>query len=245
MKNLIYICVACVALLIFAGSASSDILRLHNGKSFEGSFKGSTDGVVSFETDGMMITVPVADVKEIDSGGSKSTASDVATEKVEKKTVSVPAGTVLHVRTKDALNSSRHKQGHKFTAILESDLVVNGVVVAPRGSVLYGQLADSKQAGRVVGKSEMTIMFTGLMINNQIKPLQSGQVQAVASSGSGANTASKAVRGAAIGGLIDGKSGARTGAKVGAGAALLTRGGSINIPAGTLLDVPLAAPFTP
>ena len=37
----------------------------------------------------------------------------------------------------------------------------------------------------------------------------------------------------------------RTGAKVGAGVSVLTRGQSINIPAGTLLDFTLAAPFTP
>jgi hypothetical protein len=69
-------------------------------------------------------------------------------------------------------------------------------------------------------------------------------IQAVADSGQGKNTAGKVVRGAAIGGLADGKSGAKTGAKIGAGAAVLTRGGRINIPANTLLEVPLAEPFT-
>ncbi len=97
----------------------------------------------------------------------------------------------------------------------------------------------------MAGKSEMTITFTGLMINNQIRPIRTGVIQAVAESGSGKNTVGKTVRGAAIGGLIDGKDGAKTGAKVGVGVSLLTRGGRINIPANTLLEAPLAEPFTP
>jgi hypothetical protein len=63
------------------------------------------------------------------------------------------------------------------------------------------------------------------------------------------NTAKKTVgttaRAAAVGGLIDGKSGARTGAKVGVGVSVLTSGNQINIPAGTMLEISLAAPFTP
>jgi len=78
------------------------------------------------------------------------------------------------------------------------------------------------------------------MINNQIKPISSGSVKAVADSGSGKRTAGKTARFAAIGALADGNKGA----KIGLGVSLLTRGGSINIPAGTLLEVPLAAGLT-
>ena len=157
--------------------------------------------------------------------------------------MSVPAGTLLHVRTKESVNTRQHKAGHKFTAELEADLVSNGVVVAPRGTTVYGQLAASKSAGRIAGKSEMTLTFTGIMIDNQIKPISSGEVVAVAESGSGKETVGRTARLSAIGALADGKSGARTGAKIGAGASLLSRGGDINIPAGTLLDIPLAAAF--
>ena len=97
--------------------------------------------------------------------------------------VTVPSGTRLMVRTKEPLDSSRQKAGHKFTATLEADLAVDGTVVAPRGSNVYGELIDAKQAGRLVGKSEMTITFTGLMINNQIRPIRTGAIQAVAESG--------------------------------------------------------------
>ncbi|MBW2634089.1 MAG: hypothetical protein JRE14_08200 [Deltaproteobacteria bacterium] len=249
MNKILFSMILC--LLLAANTIWADTLELTNGKKIEGTFVGRSDGSVKFEVDGITITYDEKDVKNISFGSShektETTAHEApATSEVSNTagSVTVPAGTMLLVRTKEPLDSSRQKAGHKFTAVLEADLVVDRTVVAPRGSNVYGELIDAKQAGRVAGKSEMTITFTGLMINNQIRPIQTGAIQAVAESDQAKNTASKVVRGAAIGGLVDGKSGARTGAKVGTGAALLTRGGKINIPANTLLEVPLAEPFT-
>ena len=160
-------------------------------------------------------------------------------------TVTAPAGTHLMVQMTQSINSRQHRVGHQFTARLEGDMVVNGTVVAPHGTRVYGRLIQARQAGRVAGRAEMTIELTQMLINNQRKPIQTSNVQAVASSGSARNTAGRTARGAAVGGIVGGRSGARTGARVGAGVSVLTRGQSINIPAGTLLDFTLAAPFTP
>jgi hypothetical protein len=237
-------------LLFVSVTAWADTLELVNGKILEGTFVDRSDGNVRFEVDGVTTIYTEQDVKNISFGTSeaKTSQADASAQQSAaadtSTSVTVPAGTQLMVRTKEALDTSRHKSGHKFTAALEADLAVNGTVVAPRGSNVYGELVSAKQAGRLAGKSEMTISFTGLMINNQIKPIRTGAVQAVAESGQGKDTAGKVARGAAIGAMIDGKDGARKGAKVGAGAAILSRGGRINIPPGTLLEVPLAEPFT-
>ncbi|MBE9543040.1 MAG: hypothetical protein IMF02_00990 [Proteobacteria bacterium] len=69
------------------------------------------------------------------------------------------------VRTKEPLDSSRHKAGHKFTAMLEADLAVGKTVVASRRSNIYGELTQAKQAGRVVGKSELTIAFARRLLS--------------------------------------------------------------------------------
>jgi hypothetical protein len=161
------------------------------------------------------------------------------------ETVTVPAGTHLMVRMSDTVNSRAHGEGHRFTAELEGDLVVNGTVVAPRGSKVYGQLAKSEQSGRLLGRSKMTITFTHLMINGQLKPIQTSNIQTIADKGSAGDTVGKTARGAAIGALADGRDGARTGAKIGLGMAVLSAGKSINIPSGTLLDITLDLPFTP
>ena len=249
MKKLLYLLL--LSLMFFSNSAWADILELVNGQKIEGTFIDRSNGSVKFEVDGITTTYNEKDVKNVVFGppqqkAEKTTettpASDVSSSTAS---VTVPIGKRLMVRTKEPLDSSRQKAGHKFTATLEADLAVDGTVIAPRGSNVYGELLGANQAGRLAGKSEITLAFTGLMINNQIKPIRTGTIQAVAESGQGKNTAGKVARGAAIGGLVDGKSGARTGAKVGAGAAILTRGGRINIPANTLLEVPLAEPLTP
>ena len=158
--------------------------------------------------------------------------------------VAVPAGTLMMVKLDQTLNSKQHRAGHKFTATIEGDMVANGTVVAPHGSRVYGLISESKKSGRLVGKSEMLIGFTHIMVNNQLKPIQTSGVKAV-TDGTGKRTVGTTARGATIGGLIDGKDGAKTGAAVGLGVSILTRGNSINIPAGTLLEFTLAAPFTP
>ena len=126
------------------------------------------------------------------------------------------------LRITDTVNSRAHGEGHRFTAELEGDLVVNGMVVAPRGSKIYGQLVKSKQSGRLRGRSKMTITFTHLMINGQLKPIQTSNIQ----------TVGKTARGAAIGALANGKKSARKGAKIGLGVAILTAGRSCQHPLG-------------
>lgn len=231
--------------LLLPAPVIADSLELANGSKIEGSFVDRANGMVRFEVDGVVTAYSENDVKNVILGpAGTSAAVDTKEQNTQGGSITVPAGTTFMVRTREALDTSRHRAGHKFTAILEGDLVANGSVVAPKGSTVYGELTEAKQAGRLAGQSEMTITFTGLMINNQIRPMQAGSVKAVSESGSGRDTVGKVAGGAIIGGLIDGKSGARTGAKVGGGVAVLTRGASINIPSGTLLEVPLAGPFT-
>lgn len=158
--------------------------------------------------------------------------------------VTAPAGTHLMVMLDSALDSKKHKSGHKFTGVLEGAIVVDGTQVAPRGAKVYGQLTDSKQSGRLAGGSEMQIALTQILINDQLHPVVTSGVKAVTDNTAKRTTGTTA-RGAAIGGLAGGSSGAKTGAKVGLGVSVLTSGNSINIPAGTLLDFTLAAPLTP
>lgn len=158
--------------------------------------------------------------------------------------VTVPAGTVFMVRMYDSVNTKQHKVGHRWTATLEADMVVDGKTIAPRGSVLYGEISQAQSAGRLVGKSSLTLLPTSLMIGSRMFPIVAGEIQAVAAQGSGAKTAGRAARGAAIGGLAGGSKGAKGGAKWGLGAALLTDDGQIQISSGTLLQFPLAQPLS-
>jgi hypothetical protein len=234
---------ACIFALSISSTSFADTLELVNGQTIEGSLVGKSGDKVQFEVNGIVSTYDAKDVKNITMGSAGQPPVPQTQEQSSAK-VSVPAGTVLMVRTQQVLDSGKQGSGYKFVAKLEGDLVAGGTVVAPRGSSVYGQINESRQAGRLAGRSEMVIIFTGLMINNQIIPIRSGEVKAVSSTTSGRDTVRKAAGGAIIGGLIDGSKGAKTGVKVGAGVAVLTRGASVNIPAGTLLEVPLAETLT-
>ena len=164
-------------------------------------------------------------------------------KKAEPKAVTVPVGTRIMVETIDMLDSSRQKAGHRFRAKLTGDLVVEGKVVAPGGSILYGILAEAKKSRRAVGKASLVLTFTDITINGQLVPIQTSAIQAVTDA-TAKKSASQVGRAAAVGGLANGSKAAKRGAKVGVGAAVLTGGSQVKIPPNTLLEFNLAAPLT-
>src|SRR6516162_7445847 len=93
--------------------------------------------------------------------GIVTTAGSAAAQ----KKITVPAGTRILIRTVDAIDSSKQKTGFRFTASLETNLQVEDTVVAPRGSTVYGRLAQASSAGRMSGSSQLTLELTDIVIN--------------------------------------------------------------------------------
>ncbi len=236
-------------LMLNVGISLSDTLELTDGTMVEGKYMGGTQNSIRFHVGGGTKTYAITDVLALTIDSSMAAAGAPAQPQqpaaVAPVAVTVPPGTFLLVRMTQAVDSSRHAAGHRFTAKLEADLVVNNQVAVKRESNIYGRLSESKQAGRVAGKSELTLELTGIMINGQIKPVVTSEVKAVSSQGSGRSTLRKTAVGAGVGAAFGGSKGAKRGAAVGAGVSILTKGPSINIPADTLLEYRLAAPFTP
>ena len=87
------------------------------------------------------------------------------------KTITVPAGTRILIRTVDSIDSSKQKTGYRFTASLETNLQVDGVTVASRGATVYGRLASAESAGRMKGSSELTLELTDIVIKGTTYPL--------------------------------------------------------------------------
>ncbi len=228
--------------LFLSALAGADTLELADGTLFEGDFVGSSNGIVMFNTGDGIEAFPEDQVVGVFFSSGVATAQKEINAP-QPQTVTLPAGTRLVIRISDTVDTRRHGAGHRFRGQLEGALLVDGVTVAPRGSFVHGRITDSKQSGRAVGSSKLSIEFTDLMIDDQLFEIRTGQIQAKTGNEAG-RTVGRTARAAAIGGLISGSSGARTGAKVGAGAAILTSGASINIPAGTLLESNLAAPLT-
>jgi hypothetical protein len=149
----------------------------------------------------------------------------------------------------DSIDTTKQQAGYRFTASLETNLQVDNVVVAPRGSTVYGRLASASSAGRMSGSSELTLELTDLVINGTAYPLLTSEYS-IRGSGEGSKTAKKVVGGAGLGALIGGIAGGGKGAGIGvlAGAAGGTalaaskKGQQLSIPSETLLEFRLAQP---
>ena len=79
--------------------------------------------------------------------------------------ITVPAGTRILIRTVDPIDSSKQKAGFRFTANLETNLQYDNVVVARRGTPVYGVLATASSAGKMKGSSELGLELTDIVIN--------------------------------------------------------------------------------
>jgi len=160
--------------------------------------------------------------------------------------VEVPAGTNLVVRMIDGLDSSKNQVGDRFRASLAQDLIVNGAVVAPDGTDVFGRLADDKEASKFTGKGELKIELTDISINNQSFPITTSNYSVVGKSRT-KNTAEKVGGGAALGAIIGAIAGGGKGAAIGAGIGgaggagvqAIGKGETVVLPAETMLSVEL------
>jgi hypothetical protein len=166
-----------------------------------------------------------------------------------KKRITVPAGTRILIRTVDAIDSSKQKTGFRFTATLETNLQAEDKVIAPRGTTVYGRLAQASSAGRMSGSSELTLELTDIVINGTAYPLLTSTYE-VKGKGEGGKTAKKVVGGAGLGALIGGVAGGGKGAGIGAAAGAATgtavaaskKGQQLQIPSESLLEFRLEQP---
>ncbi len=164
----------------------------------------------------------------------------------QRKMVTVPAGTSLLVRMIDTVDSSKNAVGSRFSASLETNLEVDGVVVAPAGTKVYGRLAQSKEAGRMAGKSELRLELTEIVLNGTAYPVLSSDYQVSGKSSSG-RSAKRILGGAGLGaaiGAIAGNAGmgAAIGAVAGTTAAVVQKGQTVNVSSEMLLEFRLQQP---
>jgi hypothetical protein len=128
--------------------------------------------------------------------------------------ITVPAGTRILVRINDPIDSSKQRTGDRFSATLETNLLVDDVIVARRGATVYGQLAAASSAGRFKGSSKLALELTDITIRGKTYPIVTN-VYGVMGEGEGSKTATKVVGGAGLGALIGGIAGGGAGAAIG------------------------------
>jgi hypothetical protein len=166
--------------------------------------------------------------------------------------LTIPAGTILLIRTNDFLSSDRNQVGDMFTAVLDQPVVVNGWVVARRGQTVVGKVKTAQKAGRVKGTSQLGLELTDLtIVDGTQAPMLTELWRGSGGTSHGQDAATVAGTtglGALIGAAADWGRGAAIGAGVGAaagiGAVLLTRGRPTEVLPETPLSFRLVDPVT-
>ncbi len=263
-----------------ATSASADTLQMKDGRVIQGRFLGGTQASVQFETQGKIELYDVDDIISVTftsappnsaapPAGSVAPSAPPAADApspapmasqasapalppaANATSITVPAGSDLLVRMIDSVDSDKNNIGDRFRASLEQDFVVDGAVIAPKGTDVYGRLSEAKEAGHMAGRSQLKLELTDILIRNRLQPIMTGDYE-VSGSSRGSDTAKKvgigALAGTVIGAIAGGGKGAAIGAGVGAGAGaavqVMTKGEQVHVPSETVLDFRIEQPFS-
>lgn len=164
----------------------------------------------------------------------------------QQSMVTVPSGTNIMVRMLDTIDSSKAQKGTRFTAVLETNLSLNGTNIVPAGNTVYGRLAVAEQAGRATGSSNLQLELTDIVVDGTAYPIYTSAFE-VKGSSSGKRSAKRLLGGAGLGAIIGGIAGnagmgAAIGATAGAVGSVAQKGQSIQVPSETLISFRLAQP---
>jgi hypothetical protein len=167
-----------------------------------------------------------------------------------KGPVTIPAGTLIQVRTAESVNSKRAKDGEpvQFTVIRD---VAFGVLAIPRGATVHGVVTETKKAGELGGSPELALKLTSLDLGGQSYPLSTDEFKVKGPNKAG-ETVGNALGAGVVGAIIGCAVGRGAGCAIGAGAGVAagtaasaaTPGPAVWIPAEALVVFHLTAPLT-
>lgn len=154
--------------------------------------------------------------------------------------VILEAGTSLPIVLQAMVSTKSAQAGDRVLAELAEDLSVDGRVVLAAGSEVRGRVLTAERAGRVKGHAHLVVSFDEVRAGGKAHAIQASRIDVTAASTTGKDVkiaGGAAAAGAVIGGIADGGSGAVKGGLIGGaagGAAVLaTRGGDVELKAGS------------
>ena len=165
--------------------------------------------------------------------------------------VTAPVGTALVLSLITPISTETAKVETPVTARVRQAVTIDGTTIIPAGATLHGDVTEVERAGRIKGRSRLTIRFSEVMVEGQRDPLRTNAITFEGEATTGKDAAKVgggAGLGAIIGGIAGGGSGAAKGAAiggaVGTGAVLATRGKDVELADGAEINATLASPFS-
>jgi hypothetical protein len=129
--------------------------------------------------------------------------------------IELPKGTVLTVRMIDPVDSNINRVGETFRASIDEPVVVGSEQIIPRGADVIVKLVDDKQAGKISGRTVLTLDLVSVVANGRTIDVNTEAVSRESASRTGRSE--KVIGGgAALGAIIGALAGGGRGAAIGA-----------------------------
>ncbi|HVB36936.1 MAG TPA: hypothetical protein VND92_00295 [Vicinamibacterales bacterium] len=225
-----------------AAIASADTLVLRNGTRIEGTVVGFAAQAITFRrADGVSRRYRISRVEAVEF------LSTPAMHEAARRgrSLEVPAGTELEVRTSEAIDSRNAPADRTFRAVIERDVTGRSdqVIIPERSRVEL--IVRRVSSGGATGSPEMVLDVQSITVGGQRYLVSTTDLTQQSGTGIGKNKRTAeavgggAVLGSIIGAIAGGGKGAAIGGMVGAaggaGAQVLTRGRDVRVPAETVL----------
>jgi hypothetical protein len=266
------ICALSTFILLSAGLA--DTLTLKDGRTVNGTYLGDNARQIRMEVGDRIQTFEIDRVTGIQFGSAAATAEPAPAETTPEPAppplrersnvfrpdsstapsappagIELPKGTVLTVRMIDPVDSEVNRVGETFRASIDEPVVVGSDQVIPRGADVVVKLVDDKQAGKISGRTILTLDLVSVVANGRPIEINTEAVSRESASRTGRSEkviGGTAALGAIIGAIAGGGKGAAIGAVAGAGAGtavqVATKGERVKIPSETRLTFTLEYP---
>ena len=167
-------------------------------------------------------------------------------------TVVLRSGTNVSIRLGETLSTEKNFSGDTFRATLDRPIILDGFIIADKGSKVLGKISALDKGGKFGGTSSLQLALTEInTTDGQRVRIQTQFVNRKGPASNGGEVAKVgggAILGALIGGLAGGGKGAAIGAgaggAVGAGTVMAGKGRPAVIASETPLTFQLSAPTT-
>jgi hypothetical protein len=85
----------------------------------------------------------------------------------ENPVVTLPEGYVIPVRVTEEIDSKHGRSGEMYSGSVDPSVLVNDIVVIPRGTEAHIRLVQNKKGGHFHGKAEVTLELVSLVMNGR------------------------------------------------------------------------------
>jgi hypothetical protein len=243
--------------LLFAGLGFGDTLKLKDGKVMVGTYLGGGAREIRMAVGDKVLTFKVDEIQSLQFGSSQPEPQPARSQRTvsASRTASppgdaIPARTTLFIRMIDAVDSRVNKVGDSFRATLDKPVIIGGKTVLPRGADVLVKLVEDQQAGKLTGRTELTLDMVSITFRGRTYHVDTEEVTSASNSRTGQTAkvvGGLGALGAIIGAISGGGKGAAIGAVSGAGAGtaiqVLTKGPQVQIPSETQLSFTLQRPM--